>query len=178
MWKWSWVWTYQHRAQKSLKQFTSPFPPRSSAWDRFWKAANSFIRTRVSFPIPIITSEPSRLKLENTQLPSGSLHFLAPRPLCISHPLYSTHCLIAFCSLPMFSYLQVSVSHSRDQFASSPAVNKWSIVRKGEEATLLMIEAMLSHLIFSLYLAHLGPCDNISIDSNKPVSANSIMAEV
>lgn len=96
--------------------------------------------------------------------------------------LFSIFCMphippIAFCSLPVYSYLQVSLSHSGDQFASSSAVNKWSIVRKGEEATLLMIEAMLSHLIFSLYLAHLGPCDNISIDLNKPVSANAIMAE-
>lgn len=53
-----------------------------------------------------------------------------------------------------------------------------SIGRKGEEATLLMIEEMLSHLIFSLYLAHLGPCDNISIDPNKPGPANSIMTEM
>lgn len=53
-----------------------------------------------------------------------------------------------------------------------------SIGRKGEEATLLMIEEMLSHLIFSLYLAHLGPCDNISIDLNKPGPANSIMTEM
>lgn len=41
-----------------------------------------------------------------------------------------------------------------------------------------MIEEMLSHLIFSLYLVHLGPCDNIGIDSNKPVLADPIMAEV
>lgn len=41
-----------------------------------------------------------------------------------------------------------------------------------------MSEEMLSHLIFSLYLAHLGPCDNISIDSNKLVPANSIEAPI
>lgn len=43
-----------------------------------------------------------------------------------------------------------------------------------------MSEEMLSHLILSLCLAHLGPCDNITIDSNKQlrltVPANSIVA--
>lgn len=51
-------------------------------------------------------------------------------------------------------------------------------VGKREEATLLMMEEMLSHLVFSLYLAHLGLCDNISIDPNKPAPANSIMTEM
>lgn len=41
-----------------------------------------------------------------------------------------------------------------------------------------MIDELLSHLIFPLHLAHLGPCDNIGIDSNKPVLVDSIMAEV
>lgn len=41
-----------------------------------------------------------------------------------------------------------------------------------------MSEEMLSHLIFSLYLAHLGACDNISIDFNKVVPANSIVAPI
>lgn len=41
-----------------------------------------------------------------------------------------------------------------------------------------MTEEMLSHLIFSLYLAHLGPCDNVGIDSNSPVLTNSIMADI
>lgn len=75
----------------------------------------------------------------------------------------------------MLSYPKVSASESADQFSSSSAVDMWPIVRKGEEATLLKIEEMLSHLILSLYLAHLGPCDNISIDSNKLVPTNSIM---
>lgn len=41
-----------------------------------------------------------------------------------------------------------------------------------------MMEEMLSHLVFSLYLAHLGLCDNISIDPNKRAWANSIMTEM
>lgn len=40
-----------------------------------------------------------------------------------------------------------------------------------------MSKEMLSHLIFSLYLAHLGPRDNISIDSNK-LPTNSIAAPI
>lgn len=41
-----------------------------------------------------------------------------------------------------------------------------------------MMEEMLSHLVFSLHLAHLGLCDNISIDPNKPAPANLIMTEM
>lgn len=70
------------------------------------------------------------------------------------------------------------MSERGDQFSPSSAVNIWSMARKGEEETLLMIKEVLSCLIFSLYLAHLGPCDNIGIDSNKPVLGNSIMAKM
>lgn len=78
----------------------------------------------------------------------------------------------------MVRHLRVRASESGARGAFSSAVDKRSIVRNGEEAALLMSEEMLSHLIFSLYLAHLGPCDNISIDSNKLVPANSIAAPI
>lgn len=76
----------------------------------------------------------------------------------------------------MLSHLLVSGSE-RDQFSPSSAVDIWSMARKGEGAALLVIEEMLSHLTFSLYLAHLGPCDNTDIDSKMPVLANSVTAE-
>lgn len=76
----------------------------------------------------------------------------------------------------MVSHLWVKANKSGAQGAFSSAVDTRSIVRNGEEAAPLMSKEMLSHLIFSLYLAHLGPCDNISIDSNKLVPANSIAA--
>lgn len=67
----------------------------------------------------------------------------------------------------MVSDLRVRGSESGAGVASSSAVDLRSMVRNGEEAALLMSEEMLSHLILSLCLAHLGPCDNITIDSNK-----------
>lgn len=78
----------------------------------------------------------------------------------------------------MVSHLRVRASESGAGGAFSSAVDIRSIVRNREEAALLMSEEMLSHLIFSLYLAHLGLCDNISIDSNKLVSSNSIAASI
>lgn len=78
----------------------------------------------------------------------------------------------------MVSHLGVRASESGARGAFSSAGDTRSIERNGEEAALLMSEEMLSHLIFSLYLAHLGPCDNISIDSNKLVPANSIEAPI
>lgn len=77
----------------------------------------------------------------------------------------------------MVSDLRVRGSETGVRVPSSSAVDLRSIVRNGEEAALLMSKEMLSHLIFSLCLAHLGPCDNISIDSNKQPT-NSIVAQI
>lgn len=41
-----------------------------------------------------------------------------------------------------------------------------------------MIKEMLSHIIYSLYLAHLEPCDNIAIDLNLLELGNSIVENV
>lgn len=76
----------------------------------------------------------------------------------------------------MVSHLRVRVSESGARGAFSSAVDTRLIGRNGEEAVLLMSEEMLSHLIFSLYLAHLGPCDNISIDSEQAEPAHSTAA--
>lgn len=112
------------------------------------------------------------LQLETTLLPFGSLNSVAALPLFVSlSSVYHPFPLIAF-----LLTAHVKSLLGGDRFPPSSAVDTWSMAGKGEEVTLLMIEEMVSHLIFSLCLAHLGPCDNTAIDSNKP-GANSLPAK-
>lgn len=122
------------------------------------------------------------LEIGDRQTPASRwLHFL--RPLRLFAGLPPSHCCTfrPFARRSQSSFSPPSECERRSKSIPFLISSRCAVDRRGgerEEATLLMMEEMLSHLVFSLYLAHLGLCDNISIDPNKPAPANLIMTEM